>query len=266
VHHSVLNAEAFTAVLFVLILLVRIRPVGRLAPEVPVSDRVLQLALAVVTLAAFWPALSMPLLYDSYGHVYLASGESFAKVVRMFVAHPRSGDFFFRPVGYLSFWIDGNWAGFSPGRWHAWSVSLHILNSLLVYVLAKRLDFGKAGALVAALYFALHGSRPEAVAWVAARFDLLAAFFSLVALFCVLRFVDTANRLWLAHVPATRDGVYFLKNSLPACILLNSKGALKQLPEISSDPIAGERVFQWNDADASFHTDHTNASRPRLHR
>jgi hypothetical protein len=70
----------------------------------------------------------------------------------------------------------------------------------------------------------------------------------------------------VTHVPATWDGVYFLKNSLPACILLNSKGALKQLPEISSDPIAGERVFQWNDADASFHTDHTNASRPRLHR
>ena len=47
----------------------------------------------------------------------------------------------------------------------------------------KRIDI----ALPAALIFALHGTRPEAVTWTAGRFDVLAGFFALSALFPDLR-------------------------------------------------------------------------------
>ncbi len=45
----------------------------------------------------------------------------------------------------------------------------------------RELGFSRFGAWLAATLFALHGSHPEAVVWIAGRFDLLATFFFLVA-------------------------------------------------------------------------------------
>lgn len=185
--------------------------------------------------AAFWRVLSMPLLHDSYGHVYTAGHESLPQVLRMFTSHPEHGDFFFRPLGYLSFWIDAHWAGASPLRWHAWSVFLHLLNTALVYVLARRVSFQKFASLSAALFFGLHGSRPEAVAWVAARFDLLAAFFSLLALYCATRYFE--HRIWPALLTVftaaallNKESAYCLPLLVPGVLLLRSRERRISIP------------------------------------
>ncbi len=199
--HSVLNAEAFTGVLFLLLFLLfrtRSEPPGRL--EIEVREQFLYLGLSAIVVAACAPAFGMPLLHDSYGHVFTASREGFADVLRSFVAHPQSGDFFFRPLGILTFWLDARWAHFCPWRWHAWSVALHLANTLLVFALARRVGLGKLGAFGAALLFGLHGSRPEAVAWVAARFDLMAAFFVLLVLLSAMQYGVSGKRKWLAGV------------------------------------------------------------------
>jgi Dolichyl-phosphate-mannose-protein mannosyltransferase len=213
VRHSVLNAEAFTAILFLLIFFLRLRPAVRSLPELAISDRWFALGLACISLLAFVPALGMPLLHDSYGHVYFANHSSLPSVLRVFTAHPQHGDFFFRPLGNLSFWMDAKWAGVSPFRWHSWSVLLHVLNTLLVFVLFRQLSLPKLGAFVGALFFALHGSRPEAVAWVAARFDLLAAFFALLTLLCCLCYLERGNRMWLGAVIAFTTAALLSKES-----------------------------------------------------
>jgi Flp pilus assembly protein TadD len=74
---------------------------------------------------------------------------------------------------------------------HGVSVGLHAVNTLLVYLLALRLLRSGcarserwslvAGALVAALLWAAHPLRVEAVAWTAQRGELLAALFLLLA-------------------------------------------------------------------------------------
>jgi hypothetical protein len=223
VRHSVLNAEAFTAILFLLASLIRIRPVLGIPAEVGVSDRLLGVLIAAVTLIAFIPALAMPLLHDSYGHIYTASRESFVAVLQTFAAHPQHGDFFFRPLGYLAFWLDWKWAGFSPFRWHAWSVLIHVVNCLLVFTLARQLGLGKLAAFFGALLFALHGSRPEAVAWVAAHFDLLAALFTLSALLCSVRYLASGNRSWFWPIFPLTTAALLSKESaycLPLLVLL----------------------------------------------
>ena len=68
------------------------------------------------------------------------------------------------------------------------NLAIHLANSALVWLLARRLSMGRFPATVAALVFALHGTRPEVVSWAAARFDLLAAFFALAALLAIDRF------------------------------------------------------------------------------
>jgi hypothetical protein len=72
----------------------------------------------------------------------------------------------------------------------------HTANSVLVYVLCRQLAFERFGSLIAALVFALHAAHVEVVAWMAARFDLLAVFFSLVTLIALNRYLDRRGPAW----------------------------------------------------------------------
>lgn len=107
----------------------------------------------------------------------------------------RGGDGSFRPVGYLSYVISSRWAGFDPVPWHWIGFLLHAANAGLIYALAASLDFSRFSAWLGATIFALHGSHPEAVVWVAGRFDLLSTFFFLIAaLLFVLSWRTTGGR------------------------------------------------------------------------
>jgi len=80
---------------------------------------------------------------------------------------------YYRPVGFVSFAADWTLWGDWPAAYHATSVLLHLVNVLLVFLLARRLLSIEA-SVVAAAVFGLHVANQEAVFWVAARFDLLA--------------------------------------------------------------------------------------------
>jgi hypothetical protein len=68
-----------------------------------------------------------------------------------------------------------------PTGWHALNLALHGANSILVCLLARRMRLAPVAAWFAGALFAVHGIRPEAVVWIAGRFDLL-AFFSAASL------------------------------------------------------------------------------------
>jgi len=133
----------------------------------------------------FLPFLTFPFLADDYVHILYARAFTVGRISELFTVP--AGDHFFRPVGYLSYALDARWAGWLPVLWRASSLALHVANVALVYALCRRLAFRIAPAVCAALLFAVHGSRPEAVTWVAARFDLLAVFFGLLCLLGILR-------------------------------------------------------------------------------
>jgi protein O-mannosyl-transferase len=87
----------------------------------------------------------------------------------------------YRPVATLtnavSYWLHGS----APSGYHVVNVALHVVVTMLVLVLARRVlaaampGRAPAGALGAALLFALHPVHVEAVAPLVARADLLAA-------------------------------------------------------------------------------------------
>jgi hypothetical protein len=68
--------------------------------------------------------------------------------------------------------------------------------SMIVFVLASWLGFSRSAAWFAAALFAIHGSRPEAVVWMAGRFDLLAGLFTLVSLAAFVRAWETPKWVW----------------------------------------------------------------------
>jgi len=77
---------------------------------------------------------------------------------------------------------------------------LHAVNSALVYVLVRELGYSRFAAWLAGILFVLHGTRPEAVVWMASRFDLLASFFVLAGLVCLLRYWDDPTRRRLGYL------------------------------------------------------------------
>lgn len=80
---------------------------------------------------------------------------------------------YYRPLGFLSFASDWTMWRDSAPAYHAVSVLLHLVNTVMVLLLARRL-VGPRAALIAAAGFGLHVANQEAVFWVSSRFDLLA--------------------------------------------------------------------------------------------
>jgi tetratricopeptide (TPR) repeat protein len=86
------------------------------------------------------------------------------------------------PLTWLSFILDLRLFGPSPGPLHVTNVIFHIINSLLLFVVLRRMTAKwKPSAFVAAL-FAVHPLHVESVAWIAERKDVLSTFFLLLAI------------------------------------------------------------------------------------
>ena len=231
---SPVNAESLIAISVILLLTVRLS-FSKQSPlsEAPSAGHILPCVVIIgVTALLFSTTLHAPLLFDAYTDVALAGQESFAKTIGKFYKHPYEGDFFFRPLVVLSYWIDFRWAGFDPFRWNLWNLGIHILTSLLVYIFARQLSLSPLLATLSGLIFALHGTRPEVVSWVGERFDLLAAFFvmlSLVAL--LLSWHSTQNRKWYALSIASFILALLSKESA-YCLPLLVVGLIPFLPHI----------------------------------
>ena len=86
------------------------------------------------------------------------------------------------PLAWLSHMLDCELFGLNPAGHHAVSVLLHILNTVLLFVLLTRMT-GRTGrsGFVAAL-FALHPLHVESVAWISERKDVLSAVFGFGAI------------------------------------------------------------------------------------
>ncbi len=101
------------------------------------------------------------------------------------------------PLTILSFQIEHLLFGFAPFFFHLDNLLLHIVNAGLILLLLERLGLKRTTAFFAALVFTVHPLNTEAVAWVSARKDLLAALFSLTALLSYLHWKSVQSWQWL---------------------------------------------------------------------
>lgn len=88
----------------------------------------------------------------------------------------------YHPLTLLSLGIDGILGGGSPFMYHLTNLMLHLLNSLMVFLLVKRLFQNNLLALLTFVLFGVHTMHVESVAWVAERKDVLYTFFFLLSL------------------------------------------------------------------------------------
>ena len=97
---------------------------------------------------------------------------------------------YWHPVTWLSHMLDCQLFGLRPGWHHLVSLGFHVANTLLLFLVLRRMTGAwKRSALVAAL-FALHPLHVESVAWIAERKDVLSAFFFMLTLWAYVRHVE----------------------------------------------------------------------------
>lgn len=149
--------------------------------------------LGFLTLAVFWPVFNADLLqFDDpiYVNAHVLQGLSWNNVVWAFTNLDAG---FWHPLTWLSLMLDANLSGTSAGGYHATNLLLHIINSVLVFLLFKRLtDRLWPSAWVAGL-FALHPLHVETVSWVADRKDLLGTLFFLLTLLSYTSYVRSLS-------------------------------------------------------------------------
>ena len=94
------------------------------------------------------------------------------------------------PLTWLSHMLDVQLYGMNPGQHHMTNLLFHIGNTLLLFLVFRRMTgYLWRSGFVAAL-FALHPLHVESVAWVAERKDVLCAFFWMLTVWSYIRYVE----------------------------------------------------------------------------
>ncbi|MCY2988615.1 MAG: tetratricopeptide repeat protein [Planctomycetota bacterium] len=101
------------------------------------------------------------------------------------------------PVTWFSHMTDCQIFGLNPAYHHGVSVLLHGVNSVLLYLVLKRMTRAVWRSAVVAALFALHPLHVESVAWAAERKDVLSTLFWILTLAAYVRY--TAVPGWRSY-------------------------------------------------------------------
>ncbi len=101
------------------------------------------------------------------------------------------------PLTWLSFLLDSTIYGMNFGGYHVTNMLLHILNTLLLFTVIKRMTNTIYRAGLVALLFAIHPINVESVAWIAERNNVLSTFFWMTTLLFYERYVRSQKKNFL---------------------------------------------------------------------
>jgi hypothetical protein len=145
--------------------------------------------LICVICAAYAPSLAINFQHQDWNHRLVSAGiRSWPDASGLFTKPQIDG--FYRPLTFLSLWADYRVFGDHGWGYHLQSIAFHIVNCLLLLVLARTLGFEERVARWAALLFAVAAVNFEPLLWPAARFDLIATACTLLAIIFALRYLN----------------------------------------------------------------------------
>ena len=145
--------------------------------------------LVLVSLVVYFNSLTNGFVYDDYATIvenkYIQHpGQSLPSLFSRSYFNIASGEASYRPVATLSYYLIYSIGELNATYYHLFSVLLHALNVILVYLLANVIIKNRYSALIAGLLFACHPALTEAVDAISYNEDLLAAAFFFLAFIC----------------------------------------------------------------------------------
>ncbi|HIJ66638.1 MAG TPA: tetratricopeptide repeat protein [Candidatus Hydrogenedentes bacterium] len=99
------------------------------------------------------------------------------------------------PATSLSHMVDCALFGLNPAGHHAVGLGLHAGNTLLLFVILRRITGCRWRSALVAVVFGLHPLRVESVVWASERKDVLSGLFWMLSLLAYLRYVGSPSRI-----------------------------------------------------------------------
>jgi tetratricopeptide (TPR) repeat protein len=168
-------------------------------------------AVLLMVVALYWPLTHAGIVWDDrvwfYKQAWLREGNGWIQ----FMFH---GFFqwtnYFRPLIVALFTFETRFFQGAPALMHVVSLCIHLVNTLLVGLLARRMcappgsTVSRSTATLAMALFGLHAALVEPIAWVSCQFDLAVTLFMLLGLYVNMA---TVGQGWRAAGVA---GCFFL--------------------------------------------------------
>ena len=157
---------------------------------------VLCLLLAAVTLTVYWPVMRCNFVRIRRPGLFCVqcscSDRSEFAERGLGIFHQQTANW--HPLTWLSLMLDANMlARERPGP-HFTNLLFHLANTVLVFLLLRRLTAANWRSAFVAALFALHPLHVESVAWISERKDVLSTFFGLLSLIAYARYVTSDRR------------------------------------------------------------------------
>lgn len=99
------------------------------------------------------------------------------------------------PLLWLSYMLDAQFYGLNAGGFHVTNVLLHIANSILLFLLLRRMTGALGRSAFVAGILALHPLHVESVAWVTERKDVLSTLFWMLTVWVYIGWVRQPSRI-----------------------------------------------------------------------
>jgi hypothetical protein len=137
------------------------------------------LALLVITLVAYFPALRAQFIWDDSDYVTQNANLQDAAGLGRIWTDPHS-NWQYYPLVFTSFWLEYHAWGLDPLGYHLDNILLQGISAVVLWQLLLRLEL--PGAWLAAAIFAVHPVQVESVAWITERKNVLCGLFYFAAM------------------------------------------------------------------------------------
>lgn len=141
--------------------------------------------LFIILCAAFLPSLSNFFVADDFTWLRWAASATFPDILNYFVD---SQNFFYRPLSKSIVVLLYSFLSFQPAGYHMFTLVMHFLAVIAVYLLAKRLLQSKFLGMLTAAIFLLHPMHTENIYWFSTISVTLGAVFILYAVYAFMQF------------------------------------------------------------------------------
>ena len=150
------------------------------------------IALSITTIAVFWQVGNHEFIsFDDNDYVtenrYVQDGLTLKGIIWAF-SEPHAHNW--HPLTWLSHMLDCQLFGLKPGRHHLVNLFFHVVNTLLLFLILRRMTKGLWQSAFVAAVFAIHPLHVESVAWVAERKDVLSTFFWMLTMGAYVYYVE----------------------------------------------------------------------------
>lgn len=148
-------------------------------------------ALAILSLALYWPSFDNGFRDDDFAFLAMARSENGAGDL----VAPHSGIAFYRPGAWILFAAEYRLFAMHPGRYLAFNWVLHLVNALLLFAVLRRAGYRRdIAAWSAGLFVVGYGHFGKEVMWASTSGGLAAVALSLVIVRLSLALSDPARK------------------------------------------------------------------------